>query len=243
MKRSRVGFTIVELIVVVTVIGILAGILIIGYGAWQHKVADANTQSDLQQGTTGLKSYQNFSNDYPPNLGGVGFASSSNVVLKLSTNSPQIRVYTGLTAAQNAQLFLNTCNALMPITSGGTTYNTSCSFSGVNIHVAGTSGSNIVWQGPTIQQSDVVLTCGPACTTAAQTLLTEFTSQGGTFPISPPGQDVSLPAYSTQNTGTATRFCLEGDSALYTDIAYHTTSESSQVVSGPCPNDPTLHYP
>lgn len=244
MRRLRAGFTIVEMIISVIVISILASILLIGYGTWQHHTADSSVQSDLQQATSGLRGYQNFKNDYPPNLGGVGYAPSDNVILKLYTNASQIRVYSGLSASENAQLFLNTCNALMPIVSGGVTYNTSCSFAGNNIHVSGTTGSNIVWNGPNIQQSDVVLTCGSACTTAAQSLISKFTAQGGSFPVSPPKQAVPLPAYSSaQSVGSATRFCLEGDSVLFSDIAYHATSEDEHVVLGPCPSDPTLHYP
>lgn len=243
MKRLRVGFTVVEVLVVIIVISILATLVMIGYGAWQRSVANSNVQSDVQQATSALKMYQNFSNDYPPNLGGVSFASSANVALKLSTNAAQVRVYSGLTSDQNAQLFLNTCNALMPIASGGTTYNTSCSFAGNNIHAAGTNSSNVVWQGPTIQQSAITLPCGAACTSATQTMISEFTAQGGTFPLSIPNKNVSLPAYSTQSTGPATRFCLEGVSVPYGDIVYHTTSENMLVVSGPCPSDPALHYP
>lgn len=243
MKRLRAGFTIIELLVVIIVISILATIVLLGYGAWQRSVANANVQSDVQQATSALKMYQNFSNDFPPNLGGVSFASSANVALKLRTNATQVRVYSGLTGDQNAQLFLNACNALMPITSGGTTYNTSCSFAGNNIHAAGTVSSNVVWQGPTIQQSDIILSCGAACNTATQTMINQFLAQGGAFPLTVPKQNVSLPPYNLQSTGPATRFCLEGVSVPYGDIVYHTTSENMLVVSGPCPSDPALHYP
>lgn len=244
MKRSRGGFTVVEIIVVIAVIGILATIVIAGYGMWQRRVADANVQSDLQHGTSALRMYQNFANDYPPNLGGAGFASSADVALKLYTNAPQVRVYSGLTTDQNAQLFLNTCNALMPITSGGTTYNTSCSFAGNNIHAAGTNASNVVWHGPTLQQSDITLICGPVCNSTVSTMISQFLAQGGTFPITVPSKNVPLPPYSSvQSTGAATRFCLEGSSVQNTDIIYHTSSENNKVTSGPCPSDPALHYP
>lgn len=244
MKRTRAGFTVIEILIVIVVIGILAGIVILTYGLWQRRVADANVRSDVQQATSALKMYQNFSNDYPPNLGGVGFAPSNNVAMTLSTNAAQVRVYSGLTTSQNAQLFLNTCNSLMPITSGGTSYNTSCSFAGNNIHVAGTNSSNVVWQGPTIQQSNVTLTCGSSCSTATTSLINEFLAQGGTFPITVPNQNVLLPPYSsTQSTGPATRFCLQGTSVQYSDVVYHTTSENMSVVVGACPSDPALHYP
>lgn len=225
------------------VLAVLAAIVLVGYAGWRQHAAKTSVQSDLQQATTGLKSYQNFKNDYPPNLGGVGFASSINVALKLNTNAQQVRVYVGLTPSENAQLFLNACNALMPIESGSTTYNTSCTFAGENIHIKGNQASNIVWQGPEIQQSDLTLNCGPVCDAAMQTLLAEFTAQGGMFPIEVPKNNVPLPPYTTYSSGPATRFCLEGVSALYGEIVYHTSSENMQITPGPCPEDPELHYP
>lgn len=243
MKRRGVGFTVVELLITIVVIAILASIVVIGYRAWLHNVADANVRSDVQHATSALKMYQNFSNDYPPNLGGAGFAPSNNIALKMSTNANQIRVYSGLTASQNAQLFLNACNAQMPIVVSGTTYNTSCSFAGNNIHAAGQGSSNIVWKGPTLQQSDITLSCGAACDSASSTMISEFLAQGGTFPLTVSGQNVALPAYTSQNTGPATRFCIEGTAVPFSDIVYHTTSENASVVAGACPNDPALHYP
>lgn len=243
MKQSRVGFTIVEIIVVVLVVATLVAIVAVGYGAWRHNSATSSVQNDLQHATTALKSYQNFKNDYPPNLAGVNFASSVNVALKLYTNAQQVRVYTSLTPSENAQLFLNSCNALMPLESGGVTYNTSCTFAGNNVHVQGTNASNIVWQGPTINESDVILTCGSVCDAAMQSLRATFEQQGGGFPISVPKNNVTLPAYTTYSDGPATRFCLEAVSGMYDDIIYHTSSEQATMVTGPCPEDPELHYP
>ena len=48
MKTSN-GFTIVELLIVLVVIGILAAILFIGYGAVQNNAHDKSVQSDLNQ--------------------------------------------------------------------------------------------------------------------------------------------------------------------------------------------------
>ena len=54
MKRLRVGFTVVEVLVVIIVISILATLVILGYGAWQHSIADSNVQSDVQQATSAV---------------------------------------------------------------------------------------------------------------------------------------------------------------------------------------------
>jgi type II secretory pathway pseudopilin PulG len=243
MNRSRVGFTLIEVMIIISVLGILAAIVVIAWSGWRHRVDDSTVRNDLTQATSGLTSYQNFKNDYPPNLGGIDFAASPTVALKLSTNAAQVRVYSGLTPSENAQLFLNTCNSLMPVQSGSTVYNTSCTFAGQNIHVKGTSSSNVVWQGPTVNQADVKLTCGSACDIATQTIISDFLAQGGSFPISVPKSTVSLPSYSLVSGGPATRFCLEAVSAVSDDIVYHTSSENKQSTAGPCPSDPELHYP
>lgn len=49
MTKMTRGFTIVELTVVIVVIGILAGIAIVGYSAAQRKAQDTAVQTDLEQ--------------------------------------------------------------------------------------------------------------------------------------------------------------------------------------------------
>jgi len=49
MKRAWWGFTIVELLVVITVIGILASIVIVSYSGSQDKARQSKIQNDLSQ--------------------------------------------------------------------------------------------------------------------------------------------------------------------------------------------------
>ena len=245
MKRGRIfrGFTVVELLVVIVIISILFSIVVVSYGSWRHRTADKAVLSDLNQASSSLESYKNFHNDYPPNLAGTGFAASQEVAMTLWTNAPQARTYTDLTPDQNAQLFLNSCNANMPITDGSNTYNTACTFAGQNVHVSGTVASNVVIQGPSFSQDDFTLKCGSACDAARQTILDDFLSQGGTFPISVPKQQVALPDPVLSTYGTATQYCLEAASAMFADIRYHVSRDQHTPQSGPCPSDSSLHYP
>lgn len=66
--KTGSGFTIVEMIVVVTVIAILAGITIIGYGAWQQNIAKDQMKSDLNALRSSMEAARNFSNAYPAAL-------------------------------------------------------------------------------------------------------------------------------------------------------------------------------
>lgn len=243
MSFSRPGFTVVELIIIISVIGLLAVVGVIGYTGWQYRSSLNSVKSDMRQAISGLESYKNFNDDYPPNLAGVGFAASDNVALTLRTNAPQLRTYEGLTSAQNAQLFLNSCNANMPIVVGGTTYNTACTFAGNNIHISGTNGSNTVIHGPSISSNDIQLVCGSVCDSVAAQMISEFTSQNGTFPLTVPRQQSALPEPTLTTYGSASEYCLEGRSSTSTDIIFHHSNSDSDIESGACPNDPELHYP
>lgn len=240
MLAPRRAFTIVELMVVIVVIGILASITIVSYGMWRYNIAETTVENDITGATTGLSSYMNFNGNYPPNLAGVNFAASDGSELTLYTNAPSVGVYSSLSPDQNAQLFLNVCNANL-----NGLNNTSCTFAGhgggAKIHVKGTVATNTIWSSP-INQSDVSLPYGPAYTAATNTMISQFLSQGGGFPIAVSGNSVPLPAPTQEPNGPATDYCLEGRSGSYIDIIYHALPHDTSAESGACPSNPALHY-
>lgn len=216
----------------------------LGYGQWQYSLAQKTVRSDMQIALSGLRSQKNFTSTYPPNLAGTGFASSLNTAIKLSTNAPSVGVYSDLSPDQNAQLFLNVCNANMFNLPNSTTCQYQGSGSGAKMHVKGTSGSNAIWNSP-VNESSLQISCGNQqydCEQALAAMSTQFKSQGGSFPIIVSKNPVSLPQPTQRPSGPANRFCLEGRSVAFNNIVYSASSSDFTITQAPCPADPELKY-
>lgn len=75
--RSR-GFTIVELLVVVAIIGVLATISIVGYSAWRQAAAATQVKNDLNALSSAMETYRTFNNGYPPDLATIASTFTAN---------------------------------------------------------------------------------------------------------------------------------------------------------------------
>lgn len=65
---NKLGFTIVELALVIAVVGILAAISIVGYGAWRDNVATSEIKNDLSAVAAAMNSAKNWNKDGFPVL-------------------------------------------------------------------------------------------------------------------------------------------------------------------------------
>lgn len=65
LKRKQSGFTIVELLIVIVVIGILAALVVTTFSGVQRKARNAERQSDINAIHTQLEAYFNEKNEYP----------------------------------------------------------------------------------------------------------------------------------------------------------------------------------
>lgn len=63
--KSKKGFTLVELLVVVAIIGILAAIAIPQFAAYRTRAYNSSSQSDLRNFKTGMESYYADNQQYP----------------------------------------------------------------------------------------------------------------------------------------------------------------------------------
>lgn len=78
-NNNRPGFTIIELVVIIAVIGILSSITMVSYNTWRQSAIAAQLKSDLNGAVAAMENARNFGSGYPISVPST-FTPSSNVV-------------------------------------------------------------------------------------------------------------------------------------------------------------------
>lgn len=85
-RQSQSGFTIVELLIVIVVIGILAAITIVAFNGVQQRAHDASRQSDLAQARKQIAVYKAQHDSLPNSLDDCPTPAAGNMCLKVSSD-------------------------------------------------------------------------------------------------------------------------------------------------------------
>ncbi|RYF27587.1 MAG: type II secretion system protein [Chloroflexi bacterium] len=76
--KKNTGFTIVELLIVIVVIGILAAITIVAFNGIQQRARNTQVITGVNAYVKALKQYQAINSEYPPQAGCMGAGYPSN---------------------------------------------------------------------------------------------------------------------------------------------------------------------
>ena len=257
-NRWAPGFTIVELIIVITVLAILAAISTVGYSTVRKSATIRVAQSDLDRVSASMEHARVKSGSYPTSIPADAQASK-NITLTVvkSGNSPY---YTGLSAVQNGVLLAQICQNLLDegagkgVDQGGTTqdYISSCG-NWNHDSMQFTAWDTKKWNTPVTSQQ--LLDYADSYTAPTQyhkvaqegvvknfyrQLVSRQLQQGGSFPIttfwdywanSGNGGVIFQPLSS--NPQTRPYYCAEAQANDNQDVLWH-VSESLKIQAGAC---------
>jgi len=257
---KKTGFTLVELIIVIAVIGLLAAISIIAYNNVQKNTADKTLRSDLDNVTSEMQREALQNNGIYPTALPSGIKSSPNVTLTLE-HSGGINYYgygAGLTPIQNGVLMAQICQDLINEGYGqgqnqdGDTedYITGCgNWNSSNMQFTGWKTKKFftpVTDATLLNYADTFTTTD-TFNKNQETVVKNFyhelvyrqTRQGGSFPLTSFWDSWATP----QNGGVAAEplpspqvqpsYCVEATHSKYPDLLWHVTDEL-KIETGGC---------
>lgn len=117
MTKKHAGFTIVELITVIAVLGVLISIVTISVGNWRKETAENEVKSNLTNAASAMENARNFSNGYPGALPS-SFTESKHVKVELKSSTSSTYCIEGSSREETTVVFKITHSATSPVSGG-----------------------------------------------------------------------------------------------------------------------------
>ena len=256
-NRWAPAFTIVELIIVVTVIAIVTAIIVVGYNGVRQASAVRVVQTDLERVSGEMqRTYQN-TGSYPTSLPS-GFTASNNVTISVKRAGTAV-YYTGLTPVQNGTLLSQICQDLIDegigkgYNQGGTlnAYITGCGNWNYN-YMQVTGWNTKTWSTPVTSEQLLnyanTFTTSDTYNKAQETVVKNFytkmverqTQEGGSFPITTfwdywanSGNGGVMPQPLPTNAQQRPYYCIQAQATNSTDIVWK-VKEDARIQAGSC---------
>jgi prepilin-type N-terminal cleavage/methylation domain-containing protein len=118
MRTSKSGFTIVELLIVIVVIGILAAITIVAYNGIQNRARASSVSSALHQINSKLALYSVDNNSYPADLATAGITNSNDVTYQYSYDNTATPATYCVTATSGSISYKSSSTSQTPTVGG-----------------------------------------------------------------------------------------------------------------------------
>ena len=256
-QRWAPGFTIVELLIIIVVIGILAAIVIVGYSTVQRSATERTIQSTLERVSAEMQRYAATNGgDYPTSLPNeVTIPNDTSITL---VDSGDINYYSSVSPVQNGVLFATICQDLIDegvgnaVDQGGTTrsYISGCgNWNDNRMQITGwdteqydtpvTKETLLTYADTYNEGTSFHPNQAPTVKNFYYQLVEQFERSGGRFPI-----ESFWDFWATPSNGGVLQeplpdpiptpfYCVEGTSNRYDDILWHVTN-SLRIEAGGC---------
>jgi len=211
------GFTLVELTIVIVVIAILAGVSVVGFGAWRQSIAQKEVQTDLQTVAVAMISSRNSTDVYPASIPS-SFKPSPNVQLTYITGSSTGYCIEGVSKTNSNVKYYISSNSKTPMagtcagivlldeSGSGGTQALSCN-SGDTL--SGTTCTHIYTA--TYQSGGYSCPSGGALSgTTCTSTYNAYYSSGGSYYGCPSGGNLSGSTCYTSYSAQSTYYCTSG---------------------------------
>ncbi len=258
LTRQTPGFTIVELLIVIVIIGILAAIVTAAYNGIQRSAIISSARSDLNNVVKVMELSKVKTGAYP-DLIPPDAKASPGITLRLVKHTGG---YSGLTSVQNGVLFHNICQQLITEGYGTATnlgggteqYLTGCHVYNYNqLHINGWHSQHFSvsiaqtdiynWYNANVSNNAWSINKKASLLEFASELSTRFLALGGSFPVvsfwdnwanSNNGGVQQQPLAAPRAPSDPSTFCIEASHISHTDILYH-VDQSNPSKEGACP--------